>query len=79
MAISNYNLNTVSIFPQEAQKPQTQAFQRKRKPQIISILGIAAKEKYRWRVVLRGRVLVDRLSLEEALEKAGLEVKGGAI
>jgi len=59
-----------------SQKPQQQAFQRRRKAQIISIPGIAAKEKFRYRVVLDGRILGDRLSLEQALEKAGLSAKG---
>ncbi|NER45971.1 MAG: hypothetical protein F6J92_04645 [Symploca sp. SIO1A3] len=70
-----------SIFvntPQEARKSAAEAFQRKNKPHLISIPGISAKEKYRYRVVLKGRILADKLSLEQALAEAGLNVKGGA-
>ena len=62
-----------SIIPQKASA--TCIF--KEKPQIKSIPGIGAKEKHRYRVILGGRILGDKLSLEQALAAAGLEAKGG--
>ena len=46
-----------------------------KKPQIKSIPGISIKEKNRYRIILGGKVLGDKLSLEEALAAAGM---GGA-
>ena len=68
MAISNHNLSASHQSPQ--------AFQKKQKPQIISIPGAPIKEKYRYRVTLGGEILGDRLSLEQAAELAGLKVQG---
>ena len=45
------------------------------KPQIKSIPAISPREKHRYRVVLDGVILGDKLSLEEALAAAGM---GGA-
>lgn len=62
IASTNFLSNTACIFDE--------------KPQIISIRGIPIKEKFRYRVALNGEILGDNLSLEQALEKAGLEIKG---
>ncbi|HEY9892131.1 MAG TPA: hypothetical protein V6D37_10065 [Candidatus Sericytochromatia bacterium] len=51
-------------------------FARKRqKPQIESIPGISPKQRDRYRVVLRGEILGDRLTLDEAIALA----KGGKL
>ncbi|NER24691.1 MAG: hypothetical protein F6J86_20945 [Symploca sp. SIO1B1] len=47
-------------------------FQPKSKPQISSVPGVGAKEKYRYRVVLAGRILGACLTLEQALAITGL-------
>jgi hypothetical protein len=42
-----------------------------RKAQIQSVPGIPAKERNRYRVVLNGEILGDKLTLDEALKLAG--------
>ena len=46
------------------------------KPQISSIPGVSPKEKFRYQIVLNGKVLSSGLSLEQALERVGLQTKG---
>lgn len=55
------------------QSPEARLFRHK--PQIVSILGICPKEKNRYRVVLGGELLGERLTLDEALKLA----KGGEV
>ena len=62
----------VGILAQNASS--TCIFQQK--PQIKSIPGISPKEKYRYHIVLNGKVLSSGLSLEQALERVGLQTKG---
>ena len=69
---SSKHYNKTTKLPQEFE----QAFQGKRKAQIISIPGIPLKEKYRYRVTLGHEILGDKLSFEQAAELAGLKVKG---
>jgi|GEM_PF-5998489 len=57
------------------QQPITELFQKRRKAQITSSPGIPPGEKCRYRVTLGGKTLGDKLSIEQALEIAGLEVK----
>jgi len=40
------------------------------KPQILSIPGVFPKQRDRYRVVLRGEILGDRLTLDQALKLA---------
>jgi hypothetical protein len=57
--------------PQQSPVPEVGLFRHK--PQIVSTPGICPKERCRYRVVLGGEVLGDRLTLDEALKLA----KGG--
>ncbi len=41
------------------------------KPQISSIPGIPARERHRYRVTLNGKILGDKLTIDEALKLAG--------
>ena len=68
----SYIKSDVDILAQNASS--TCIFQQK--PQIISIPGILIKEKFRYRIVWRGAIIADRLSIEQALEQAGLEGRG---
>jgi hypothetical protein len=52
------------------QSPVPEAGLFRQKPQIVSISGISLKELHRYQVVLRGEVLGDRLTLDEAIALA---------
>jgi hypothetical protein len=55
------------------QTPVSEVGLFRHKPQIVSTPGVCPKERSRYRVVLGGEVLGERLSLDEALKLA----KGG--
>jgi hypothetical protein len=52
------------------QQPQKITFQKRQKPQIVSIPGIPPREPNRYRVILGEQILGERLALDEALALA---------
>jgi hypothetical protein len=52
------------------QSPVPEAVLFRHKPQIVSTPGIPPKERHRYRVLLAGEVLGDRLNLDQALKLA---------
>lgn len=53
------------------QKPQEFAFQKRQRAQILSTPGASPKQRDRYRVVLAGKILGDRLAIDEAWNLAG--------
>jgi hypothetical protein len=58
------------LFLETAQQPQKVAFQKRQKPQIVSVPGVSPKERNRYQVRLDNQILGDRLALDEALALA---------
>lgn len=51
--------------------PDSPLFEKPAKPQVASIPGIRLTEEKRYRIVLEGKVLHDRLTSDQALEILG--------
>ena len=51
---------------------KSKLFLQKSQPQISCLPGVSVKQKHRYRVILGGEILGDKLSLNEALKLAGL-------